>query len=132
MSSSLDNQTKFYKTWWFWTLVFWPYALIKFGIPKWQTLNKKNKVITVFAFILLLVIGAFIPTSKPITSGSPSTSSSSTSCFEMDKGKALVEIYSYSCDSDQLANLKRNSVDDTYPYCSLQGNIKTRKYRCSP
>ena len=54
----------------------------------------------------------------------------SNSCAEADKGKALIEIYDYSCDAKQLEMLAKNSVDDTYFYCALQGNIKKRKVPC--
>jgi glutathione peroxidase-family protein len=58
-----------------------------------------------------------------------SANNNSDRCIEMDKGKALIEIYNYSCDSDQLAELEKKGIVDTL-YCRTQGNIKKRKIPC--
>ncbi len=56
-------------------------------------------------------------------------SGSADRCMEIDKGKALIEIYTYSCDAEQLAELEKKGIVDTI-YCRTQGNIKKRKIPC--
>ena len=53
--SANEPKAKFYQTWWFWTIVFWPYAIYKFGIPKFRSLNPKAQIGVGLAFLALFV-----------------------------------------------------------------------------
>ena len=45
---------KFYEMWWFWTIVFWPYALFRFGVPWYADLRpSERKLVNLVAAALL-------------------------------------------------------------------------------
>jgi hypothetical protein len=54
-------------------------------------------------------------------------------CADIERGKAPIEIYNYSCDENQLKSMKKNEVSaSSIGYlCGISGNEKTKKIACT-